>query len=185
MPRLFIAIDVPESHISILQGPKQEIPGFRWTPQSQLHLTLQFLGDTPRKLLNPLESELANVAGVQFSIRPDRLDVFPSLRKARVLVVRMQPCNALSDLQAAVAAAVRSAGVNINRGDFKAHVTIARLRDVSPSVLRRYLNDTKPGSDAFEVNRFHLYESHLSSRGADHVRLASFPLASQGASRMD
>jgi len=45
MPRLFVAIELPRRIKAELDGLRKEIPGVRWVPLDQLHLTLAFLGE--------------------------------------------------------------------------------------------------------------------------------------------
>jgi 2'-5' RNA ligase len=176
MDRLFIAVDIPDPAIQVFADLREEISGFRWTPIHQLHLTLQFLGDTPRSKIGPLEQQLGQIAGTPFSIIPDRLEVFPSIRSARVLVVRLNENAALTDLQRSVVEAVHRAGIEADRRRFKSHVTIARFRHVSAPDLQRYLRSTEPDTRSIEIDRFHLYRSHLAPQGARHERIASFQL---------
>ena len=46
MPRLFVALIPPvpvRSELAMLAAP---LPGVRWTPEDNLHLTLRFIGET-------------------------------------------------------------------------------------------------------------------------------------------
>ena len=45
MPRLFVAVDLPESIKRNLESMSFGIPGARWVDPQQIHLTVRFVGD--------------------------------------------------------------------------------------------------------------------------------------------
>ena len=45
MPRLFIAIDLPERIKDDITSTYMAIPGTRWIEEAQLHITLRFIGE--------------------------------------------------------------------------------------------------------------------------------------------
>src|SRR3954452_26971 len=67
--RLFVAIDLPwtlRERLASLSGVG--IPGARWVPVENLHLTLRFIGDTPGHRAEDIDHALAALRGRSFSI---------------------------------------------------------------------------------------------------------------------
>ena len=62
--RLFIAIELPNGLKKELERLRTAIPGARWVPTEQLHLTLAFLGEVDEETtgkLNDRETEKKDV----------------------------------------------------------------------------------------------------------------------------
>ena len=173
--RLFVAIDVPDEARNAVAAMSQPVEAFHWTKRDQLHLTLQFLGDTEPDLLPVLKSTLAAISAEKFILSQMQLDVFPSIRKPRVVVIRFSPCDALVRLQQAVHSGIVSSGIRVDNR-FKPHVTIARLRDAKAGTVRNYLKAAVCPTLEMEIGEFHLYESHLGPKGARHEKLRSYKL---------
>lgn len=180
MPRLFVALDLPEKHYAAFEHTQKPVGGVRWVPLQQLHLTLQFLGNVSEEVIPPLKHALARVSGRPITLSADRFDIFPSLRKARVLVIRFAPCEALDELQRQVVSATQSAGLSADRQSFKSHVTVARLRSVSLETVHFLLERPIPVTTPIRFETFYLYQSHLDRKGARHERLATFAVEQAG-----
>ncbi|MBE0504193.1 MAG: hypothetical protein IBX46_08710 [Desulfuromonadales bacterium] len=57
--RLFIAIELPVELKTALVKLRRDLPGARWVPAAQIHLTLAFLGEVEEKKIEPLRAGLA------------------------------------------------------------------------------------------------------------------------------
>src|SRR5690606_24159175 len=128
--RLFVAIDVPETHAAALAGLRSDDLEARWTPAGQFHLTLRFLGDVEDERAGDVAAALGAIPGEPFRLHAQGLDVFPSRRNPRVLVVRVEDEPRLMRLQRGVDAAVRRLGVAADPKSFHPHVTLGRFKRV-------------------------------------------------------
>lgn len=102
----------------------------RWVPANHWHVTLQFLGDSPRgkqPLLEALQAWKPQVADI--SLRMHGLGAFPSNEEARVLWMGVQESQEFLSLQEHLAAHLSTAGFAMGDRDFKPHLTLARLRN--------------------------------------------------------
>ncbi len=178
MPRLFIAIDLPDEHKARLAALRDEtLPG-RWTPTTQYHLTLRFIGEVDEERAATIEQALAAVRADAFSLQGRGLGVFPSMRKPRVLFAAIDPDPALMDLQTGIEDALRTLGLDADAKSFHPHVTLARLRRAAPRTVRAFIHTHASSTLApFAVTHFYLYESLLRPDGALHQRRATFPLS--------
>ncbi len=177
MPRLFVAIDLPETHGARLQGLADPHLDARWTPQGQHHLTLRFIGEVSAETVEAIKAGLADVTGEALTLEGHGLDVFPSRRRPRVLFSRIAPTPALERVQIAVESALRGLGLTPNTKPFTPHVTLARFKRPRPRDVRAYLRAHHGFAlPPFPAKEFLLYQSILRPDGAQHQVLAWYPL---------
>ena len=175
MPRLFVALDVPDPVRVILTALRTELEGARWTRPEHFHGTLRFLGDTPDEQVPEIEAALAGIDTPPLALRLDGLTAFPSRRRPRVLVARVTPTDALLRLQQRIENAVQRLGFEAEARPFRPHVTLARLKRADARAVHNWLH-AHTADAAFTTDAFHLYASTLTPSGAVHERLASFLL---------
>ena len=87
MPRLFIAIDLPDTIKKNLETMFFGIPGARWVAPDQIHLTVRFIGDVDGALYLDIKNELEEVSISPFDIRLKGVGHFPPRGMPRVLWV--------------------------------------------------------------------------------------------------
>ncbi len=177
MPRLFVAIDLPDAHKAKLAGLRDDaLPG-RWTPTQKFHLTLRFIGEVDEDRVATVEQALAGFQGEAFSLQGRGLGVFPSPRRPRVLFAALDNPPVLLELQAQVEQALRAIGLDEDPKPFRPHVTLARLRRVDAHTVRAFLGKHQAFTlDPFEVDRYYLYESVLRREGALHIKRDTYKL---------
>jgi len=175
--RLFVAIELPVQLQSKLAAMRHEIPGARWVPAAQLHLTLAFLGEVAQERLDDLRAALAEVRQAPFELSFDRLDCFPHQRNPRVIWIGFEPQPALVRLAEQITTAVTSCGIPLEERSFNAHITLARLKEPVAHEVARFLA-TPPYDEPPQlvVREFVLFQSRLSSQGAQHTPLRRFAL---------
>jgi 2'-5' RNA ligase len=177
MPRLFIAIDLPEQIRDDITATCMALPGARWTSEAQLHLTLRFIGEVPGDKAERIVSALRQAGGPPFTIRVEKVGFFPPRRDPRILWVGLSENEELMRLQARIERALVALGLEPEGRKFHAHITVARLDATPPNkvaawVAQHSLFKTEP----FVVEEYHLYESILKREGALHEKVASFAL---------
>lgn len=182
--RLFLALALPDSVRSLLAGMMDSTGGLRWTPVDQLHITLRFLGDVPADKVDPLVQQLAAVAVQSFILPVEGVGAFPPKAKPQVLWVGVGAGHPrLHQIRQRVDDTVLAAGIDLDVRAFHPHITMARCSDVTGTAARRWLRGhadfTGP---SFAIDAFRLYESRLSSAGAVHTLVATFPLATAAVS---
>jgi RNA 2',3'-cyclic 3'-phosphodiesterase len=176
MPRLFVAIDLPEQVKARLIAFPPELPLATWVAVEQLHLTLRFIGEVDDGTVSLMKSSLAKIRFTPFPLTLCGVGHFPPGRHPRVLWVGMQPCDPLIRLQQEVELALIDTAIAPEERRFSPHITLARLKDTPPSAVERF--ETKHGeltSPTFQVNEFILYSSVLTRHGAIHTKEAVYP----------
>ncbi|OQX19428.1 MAG: 2'-5' RNA ligase [Desulfobulbaceae bacterium A2] len=175
MPRLFVAIDLPEEVRRELAGMCCGLPGARWLPPEQLHLTLRFIGEVDSETQARIIGALAEVVAAPLTLRLRGVGFFPPRGLPRVLWVGVERCEGLSRLQRRVEQCLLRAGLAPEGRKFMAHVTLARLHDTPGSRIGSYLAlHNLYASPEIPVDRFVLYDSILNPRGARHYPLQDF-----------
>jgi len=188
--RLFIAIELPENTRRELARTIDALraagagDALRWVRPEGIHITLKFLGATPPAKLNAIESALAEaVSGERtFALRPDGVGSFGGRRNLRVVWIGVGgDTDELATLAARVEAAIAPFGYPTEQRAFRAHLTLARVREDAPPQERERLHELlkafdPPPFSAFHVKHVSLMQSTLSRGGAVYRALATFAL---------
>ncbi len=61
MLRLFVAVPLPETTRSDLAGLCSGVPGARWVPSENMHLTLRFIGEVGRGDADDIHQALGRI----------------------------------------------------------------------------------------------------------------------------
>jgi 2'-5' RNA ligase len=175
--RLFIAIALPDELKIGLERLRTDIPGVRWLPAEQIHLTLAFLGETDAETAAHLSARLGTIQADAFELSCGGIGCFPDRRRPRVVWVGVKAEPKLLRLAASVQRAVRASGIIPEDRPFSPHITIARLKLPAADGLDSFLDrhnavHFKP----FAVSRFTLFQSRLTPQGAVHSPVRNFPL---------
>ena len=180
--RLFIAIEFSDEVKKKLIRLRKEIPGARWVPAEQIHLTLAFLGEVDETSAGRLTGELSQIRSPVFKLCFSGTGCFPDRRRPRVLWVGLEPEPHLNLLAAKVRAAVLACGIPQEERPFSPHITLARLKLPSSGESGLYLDQQiKKILSPLSVQEFTLFQSRLTPQGAVHIPIRSFPLALAGA----
>ena len=168
--RLFVGVYPPQVIAERLVGHlhRLKLPPHRFTPLPQVHMTLQFIGDTPvAELEETIESVERSTGGLSgFELTPLKLMTMPPKDGApqRLVAAETDAPATLLELQRRLA--IRLAG-NVRRrpGDrFLPHITLCRFR--SPTRMPRL--DEPIELPSFAVNEIRLMRSTLKPAGAVH-----------------
>ena len=187
--RAFISIELPEplalDVTNLQERLEADLPQavVRWVPRNQTHLTLKFLGSMASADVGELVKKLEVVVRMTrpFVLRVEGLGCFPGPSRPRVIWVGLSgDLELLKTLQAAIEIATQPWSEKEER-PFRAHVTIGRVREVAPRIVRQIgqrMKDTPVGTlGEWQVTAINLMRSQLSPKGAVHTVLASLPLA--------
>ncbi len=177
MPRLFVAIELPEDVRERLAGLCNGLPGARWVPPENQHLTLRFIGEIPASEMPDLIGALARITAPNFALSISGVGFFGQRKRARLAWAGVEKNPALIELQRRVEAAVQRAGLPVEERKFSPHITLARLKVTRPDRLGGWMeahNLFRAGP--FPVTRFVLFSSFLSQSGAIYTAEAEFDL---------
>lgn len=176
--RTFVAVELPDRQrrqlAAYLRDCSSRIPGFRWTPAQNLHLTLRFLGGLEPSVFDALRERLRAVRQASFDLGLGGLGTFGSGLQARVLWLGAEEGREpLGALASGVEEACRSIGLPPADRPFSAHLTLARARERGGEPLSP---PDPPALDPWRVDRFSLFESRLGRPASTYLRRGRYPL---------
>jgi 2'-5' RNA ligase len=182
--RLFVAADLDDKFRTAVSGTVGEVRDqlttagvadqVRWVDGDHLHLTLQFIGyvddDRGAAIRSGLEAPLASPP---CRISLAGIGAFPRGGAARVIWLGVDSgAEALRAVHDEVGRRLEAAGCSPEERQFRAHLTIGRVRNPEKRLTHRFLKSLSldaPGSCT--ITHITLYESRLSAAGATYLPL--------------
>lgn len=175
--RLFISIDLPDTVKERLASICCGLPGARWVDPAQLHLTLRFIGEVDGSTFLDIREALTEVSMESFALQLSGIGFFPPRKKPTLIWVGIEANEQLMQLHRRVNAVLRGIGLEAEGRKFAPHITLARLKNTPSNRVGRFLEHYGAFfSEPFKVDRFVLYSSILSSKGARHLPEQDFAL---------
>lgn len=194
--RLFVAIDIDEAIrerlARFLEGvrdfaPAQEV---RWVRPESLHLTLKFIGEVGPERAQQIQRALGTVRAPSAELSFKGHGFFPSATAPRVFWVGIQAGPNLSQLAAAVDAALAPFSTMRERQPYTPHLTLARAGSGRPQggpgdapsarfqkLQQKLAGAPEPEFGTMTAREFFLYESKLSPAGAEYRKIERFALS--------
>ena len=178
MPRLFVALELPEPLRQAVRELQFGLRGARWLDGDSLHLTLAFIGEVDSAAQRRVETALSFVEAPPLHMELHGLGHFPPRGALRVLWTAASPKTEIVSLARTVRRALERSGFTPERRKLTPHVTIARFSHPPPRAsLEGYLRAhslfrTPPA----EIGSFHLFSSTLRPAGARYTMETTFPL---------
>jgi len=176
MIRLFTAIEIPDAvraRLSLLQGG---VPGARWTPVENLHLTLRFIGEVDEPTAGDIDHVLSGIREKAFDLALRGVGEFGG-REPRAIWAGVAPNASLQHLVAKIESALQRMGLAAETRKYTPHVTFARLRDAPAAKVREFLGAHGPfDSGPFTARAYTLFSSFQSSKGSLYRAEHTYPL---------
>jgi 2'-5' RNA ligase len=177
MVRLFVALPIGEGLKVQLAALAGGIPGARWVPPENYHLTLRFIGEVENVLADELDEALATIRAKPFELTFRGLDVFEKAGRIHSLYVGVERCERLLHLQSKVETALQRAGLPPERKRFAPHVTLARTERAAPDKLIAFVQAHNLfRAPAERVDHFCLFSSRLGKEQAHYVAEVDYTL---------
>lgn len=181
MPRLFVAIDLPETMKDALFSLKEfDLPPGRWPNRDGLHLTLHFIGNVPEGVAAAYEDILDTVDVPAFDLVIGGVGQFPIEARPKVIWAGVDNTPDLRALHEATGTALEKEAYNREERRYHPHVTLMRFK----KPLRRGLSSTWLNehmdfyTEPARITEFSLYESELTDRGAIYTKRKTYTLKS-------
>jgi 2'-5' RNA ligase len=124
--RLFVALALPLSVRQRLSDLAVGVPGARWVPPENYHITVRFIGETPRHRAEELDLALAAVRGRGFELVLTGVGTREAAGRICGLWVGVAKNPALDHLKGKIETALQRAGLAPERRRFAPHVSLAR-----------------------------------------------------------
>ena len=178
MIRLFVALDLPpelKSQLALLAGG---IPGAKWVPPENYHLTLRFIGEVENWRAQEVDDALACIRARPFELALKGAGCFEKAGRVQALWVGAERNDSLAFLQSKVETALQRIGLAAEKKRFAPHVTLARTDRAETFKLVSFLQAHalfRPPPVA--VEHFTLFSSHLGKDAAHYVPEVEYELA--------
>ena len=177
MHRLFVAIRPPlhvrERLLALMGG----VAGVRWQTDDQLHITLRFIGEVDRHTASDIAAALGSVRHPPFHLALSSIGTFGRGGQPGTLWAGLAPVEPLKALHKKVDQACVRAGVPPEGRAYHPHITLARLKRSSGSVVDLMQRSGGLTSQPFAVESFALFESTLTPDGAVYTMAARYSLS--------
>jgi 2'-5' RNA ligase len=191
--RLFVALDIDSEIrtriIEYVRSLRAQAPNVRFVGPETYHVTLKFLGETIR--LQEIAEALSTITFPQFEVSFRGTGFFPTPRAPRVFWagIEWSPGESLPRLAQQTDKVLKPLGFVPEKGPYHPHLTLARAGSGSPrprhgestnrsmQPLAEHLASLPaPEFGTMTAREFLLYESKLSSQGAQYSVRHRFPL---------
>ncbi|NPD46980.1 MULTISPECIES: RNA 2',3'-cyclic phosphodiesterase [unclassified Lentimicrobium] len=182
--RLFIAIKINPTkeilhRVSLFQENLDD-DNINWIRADHYHLTLKFLGDTSSEKIERMAEKLIRILQEEpaFRLKLSKFGLFGSKYSPRVIWAGVEPELEVGKLAQKISKEMESFGYRNDRQNFVPHLTVARIRKLKNKAHFQQVFSKLHSAVRLEqlVDEVVLFESRLSSQGAEYSELARFPL---------
>lgn len=187
--RLFVAIPAPDEVRAALRAVQAELKEIlparstTWTRDTNMHLTLRFLGEVGAAKVEVLKSKLREAAAGAGAIDLicERLGCFPDLRFPRVVWAWVHDeADRLAELYRRVNSAISEFAEKPAEERFTGHITLARPTQIKRAEAERLAhfveNAVTRQFGKWRCDSIELIRSELSSAGSRYTTLDVVPL---------
>ncbi|HHV36354.1 MAG TPA: RNA 2',3'-cyclic phosphodiesterase [Candidatus Cloacimonetes bacterium] len=179
--RLFLALEPPQEIIdelcqTLVRFQRFKHNGINWVKPENLHLTVNFIGDTPDHLVDDLwdEIELAAKQYPASTLKAEGYELFPD-RFPRVLWLKLSSDDRyLEELSRKVKHIMREKGLDVNKKKLKLHVTLGRLKQAQSPYFEEAVLSYPINELIQKWDRLSLYESFLLPNGPRYKLLKQY-----------
>lgn len=177
--RVFAALPIGDDLADEVEALMDQVPGAKWRPRENLHITLAFYGELDEPVIADLDGELGRIACAGFELSLKGAGHFGSNPPSSIWL-GVEDSTDLRGLARACRRAGRDAGLEMERRNYRPHLTLAYLPNtIDVSRVQRF--EQRHGlykSDPFWVDRFHLYSSRARKPGLANIYQAEteYPL---------
>ena len=187
--RLFLASEVPGAQkaalAEILEPARGLLPEARWTEMDSWHVTLKFLGEIPKQMLETVQEVVAEVTQGHPPVASHltNVGVFPNQKRPRVLWMGLaDDDSSIMNLGAMLEASFAKQKFRKEERPVRPHLTLARFKEprAEPAKVLKVIEGLKAAEldrSEFRVSELILFQSKLSPQGAKYDPLMRFPLA--------
>ena len=177
--RLFVALALPwelRQRLGIMAGAG--IPGARWVPPENYHVTLRFIGETPAYRAEEIDLAHAALKARAFELTLAGVGTFGKSGRSMSLWVGVERNPRLELLQSKIEAALQRVGLEPERRRFTPHVSLARLDNPVESKLAAFVQAHNLfRAEPVPMQRFTLFSSLLGKEGSVYTPEVEYELS--------
>jgi 2'-5' RNA ligase len=184
MKRIFIGVEVvPGKEFTRILSLLRKICGndrVKWVEQSNIHITLAFLGDTEADRIGDINAMLDIRCGGSgsFDLVLKGLGVFKNLNDPRIIWAGIESPEKLTLLHGAIKSGLNDCGIKIEERSFKPHLTLGRIKELkNTDLIKKFIEDFRENViQKVTVNEVIIYESILLPSGPVYKHIGKVSL---------
>lgn len=179
MVRLFVAIDLPDDIRDQFRDAQNTLRSCRarltLVDQESMHITLKFIGEVSGSSLTSITDILQTIDVSPFSMEVGLIGT-NSQRAPRVVWAEVNDSGQCRNLAENIDTALSSLGCDPEKRKFRAHITIARVRQFHQSLFDALAEISTSCSGTIPVKEFILKKSELTPDGPIYTDILRVPL---------
>jgi RNA 2',3'-cyclic 3'-phosphodiesterase len=176
--RLFVGLDLPwevRERLALLGGG---IPGARWVPSDNYHITLRFIGEVSSPQAEEIDHALATLRARSFAMTLAGVGTFDKAGRPVALYASVERSAQLEHLHGKIETACQRAGLPAERRRFTPHVTLARLDNAAHAKLAAFVQAHNLfRTEPVPVGHFTLFSSQLGKEASVYTPEVEYPLS--------
>ncbi|MBZ0180638.1 MAG: RNA 2',3'-cyclic phosphodiesterase [Melioribacteraceae bacterium] len=179
--RLFVALDIPNDildQIIIIRDSIYTDTHPKWELKHKLHITLKFLGDVERNLLDEIIYALSSSIKLKkkLPLEFEKFGLFYRGQNPSILWCGLKKSETLYEIVKNIDSEFHKLGFRKDIFRFKPHLTLLRIRgNENISMIKKFI-DYRMNGLTFIAERISLYKSELKPSGSVYTRLKSFEI---------
>lgn len=177
MIRLFTAVEIPEDIRRRMALMCAGVPGARWVPPENMHLTLRFIGEVDGGMAQDIAAALEDIEAPAFDMELEGIGYFGSGKIPRSIHVNVARNPAVMHLRDKIESRLVRMGLPREERKFIPHITLARLKGTHNVRLGAYIEQNnlfRAGPVA--VDHFTLFSSFPTRNGSIYRHEHVYPL---------
>ena len=178
MLRLFVALALPPMLRAQIAALQTGIPGARWVPPENYHLTLRFIGEIENWQAEEVDMALAAIRTRGFDLTLRGIGLYEKGGRIQAMYVAVEKSDALTHLRGKIETALQRCGMAPDRKRFAPHVTIARTDRAPPEKLAGFVQAHNLfRAPPVPVEAFTLFSSRLGKEASVYEAEVEYELA--------
>jgi 2'-5' RNA ligase len=174
MHRLFVAFALPEPILDQLDTLMTGLADARWQDETQLHLTLRFIGKADGRQLDDVIEAISGIAFPPVEATLAGVGWFGEDRYGGALWAGVAPHKPLAALHRKLDRAMILLGLEPEHRAYLPHITVARLPKRHEPVAPWVAANTGFASAGFTLDEMTLYDSIMRPTGSHYEPLAKW-----------
>jgi 2'-5' RNA ligase len=160
--RLFVALTLPEFLRAQLAALAGGIPGARWTPPDNYHLTLRFIGEVQSWQAQDIDDALAALRTRPFELTVAGVGTFDRDGRVTAVWAKVERTERLAHLQQKIETALQRVGLAPERRRFAPHITLGRVDQAPEARVAAWVQaHSLFRAEPVTMEHFTLYSSRL------------------------
>lgn len=182
MIRTFVALEIPPDVLSslaaLLKSKLVSYERINFEPVSKLHVTLKFIGDIEREIVDPLSNELEPIISNRHKLNLEfsNFGFFKSSGVERIFWAGLKKNPEIELLAAEIDELCFKYGVKKETRSFHAHITLVRIKDRSQIHELKKAKELDITDLKFCSEKIIFFESQLKPGGSVYKPIKSFLL---------